>query len=441
MQKIRLITNVGKSQISESKEFFHLKKIPVTVDGAVMNGLLYRAEDNAAGMPSINGRVMTLGHPKNDAGEFISATDGEALVNHFSGGSVEKNYHVNGVHYVDAKIKKSVLKAQNNGEWYYNQLESKKPIGVSTGLFSSREMTEGVNNSGTKYFAIATNQKYDHLALLHESEAPAGGKDTFINFNADATEIVVNLDAFIEANEDQGLFSRIKEFVKSFNSSSYRDIERLIESKLKAERTTSANEYLYPSETYDTFFIYEKGGTMLKQAYVVDGGELTFVNEPKPVTKDVEWTELNTNEDNSMRKLMLAGLEAKGISVNAEITDADLLVKYNETNAAAPAANTDEVPAWAKDLAANMADMKKEMSDMKKKEMTDEEEAKAKKAKALAGNAKIAALGLTEPVLLSMNSATLDSLYAKNIGTIVGNAFASNVTQTEKSEFSDYIPE
>jgi Sec-independent protein translocase protein TatA len=436
MQKIRLITNVGKSQISESKEFFHLKKIPVTVDGAVMNGLLYRAEDNAKGMPSINGRVMTLGHPKNDAGEFISASEGEALVNHFSGGSVEKNYHVNGVHYVDAKIKKSVLKAQNNGEWYYNQLASKKPIGVSTGLFSGREMTEGVNNSGAKYFAIATNQKYDHLALLHESEAPAGGKDTFINFNADATEIVVNLDAFIEANEEQGLFSRVKEFVKSFNSSSYRDIERLIESKLKAERTTSANEYLYPSETYDTFFIYEKGGTMLKQAYVVDGGEVTFVNEPKPVTKDVEWTELNTNEDNSMRKLMLAGLEAKGISVNAEITDADLLVKYNETNAAAPAANTDEVPAWAKDLAANMADMKKEMSDMKKKEMTAEEEAKAKKAKALAGNSKIAALGFDEASLLAMNSATLDNLYAKNVGTITGNAFAGvGESKTEDEVF------
>ncbi|HBF46523.1 MAG TPA: hypothetical protein DDW91_08635, partial [Shewanella frigidimarina] len=146
--------------------------------------------------------------------------------------------------------------------------------------------------------------------------------------------------------------------------------------------------------------------------------------------------ELNTNEDNSMRKLMLAGLEAKGISVNAEITDADLLVKYNETNAAAPAANTDEVPAWAKDLAANMADMKKEMSDMKKKEMTAEEEAKAKKAKALAGNSKIAALGLDEASLLAMNSATLDNLYAKNVGTITGNAFAgAGESKTEDEVF------
>lgn len=381
MQKIRLITNVGKSQISESKEFFHLKKIPVTVDGAVMNGLLYRAEDNAKGMPSINGRVMTLGHPKNDAGEFISANEGEALVNHFSGGSVEKNYHVNGVHYVDAKIRKATLKAQKDGEWYYNQLESKKPIGVSTGLFSSREMTEGVNNSGTKYFAIATNQKYDHLALLHESEAPAGGKDTFINFNADATEIIVNLDAFVEANEDQGLFDKFKQFMQTLN------------------------------------FAHD---------------DKTRYNH----TDDVNVTELNTNEDNSMRKLMLAGLEAKGISVNAEITDADLLVKYTEVNAAAPAANTDKVPAWAKDLAANMADMKKEMSDMKKKEMTAEEEAKAKKAKALAGNSKIAALGLDEASLLAMNSATLDNLYAKNVGAITGNASAGfDTTETQDEVF------
>lgn len=40
-----------------------------------------------------------------------------------------------------------------------------------------------------------------------------------------------------------------------------------------------------------------------------------------------------------------------------------------------------------------------------------------------------------------MNSATLDNLYAKNVGTITGNAFASNANQPAKSEFADYIPE
>jgi len=382
MQKIRLITNVGKSQISESKEFFHLKKIPVTVDGAVMNGLLYRAEDNAKGMPSINGRVMTLGHPKNDAGEFISASEGEALVNHFSGGSVEKNYHVNGVHYVDAKIKKSVLKAQNNGEWYYNQLASKKPIGVSTGLFSGREMTEGVNNSGAKYFAIATNQKYDHLALLHESEAPAGGKDTFINFNADATEIIVNLDAFIEANEEQGLFDKFKQFMQTLN-------------------------FAHSEETRYNH------------------------------TDDVNVTEeLNTNEDNSMHQKLIALLAAKGFTANADMTVDQLTAELEKALDTNSANKGDEVPAWAKDLAANMADMKKEMSDMKKKEMTAEEEAKAKKAKALAGNSKIAALGFDEASLLAMNSATLDNLYAKNVGTITGNAFAgAGESKTEDEVF------
>lgn len=370
-QKIRLITNVGKSQISESKDFFYLKKIPVTVDGAVMNGLLYRAEDNAAGMPTINGRVMTLGHPKNDAGEFVSASEGEALVNHFSGGNVEKNYHINGVHYVDAKIRKETLKAQPNGQWYFNQLESRKPIGVSTGLFSAREQAEGVNNSGKKYFAIATNQKYDHLALLHESEAPAGGKDTFINFNADAGELIVNIDEFVEANEESNLFDKFKAFMKTLN------------------------------------FAHD---------------DKTRYNQ----TDDVIVTdELNTNEDNSMHDKLVALLAAKGVSVNAEMTEDQLtaeLEKALDTNSAKK--GDDEVPAWAKELTANMEDMKKKVSDMEKSKLTAEEEAKAKKAKALAGNAKIAALGLNEAALLSMNSETLDSLYAKNVGTITGNAFA-----------------
>lgn len=212
---------------------------------------------------------------------------------------------MNGVHYVDAKIKKSVLKAQTNGEWYFNQLDKRLPIGVSTGLFSSREMAEGVNNTGAKYFAIATNQDYNHLAILHESEAPAGGKDTFINFNADATEIIVNLDAFVEANEDQGLFDKFKQFMQTLN------------------------------------FAHD---------------DKTRYNH----TDDVNVTEeLNTNEDNSMHQKLIALLASKGITANAEMTEDQLTAELEKALDTNSANKGDEVPAWAKDLAANMADMKK----------------------------------------------------------------------------------
>jgi hypothetical protein len=423
-QTIRLVTNVGKTQISDDGEFFKLSRIPVTVDDAVMNGLHYPEDENEKGIPSLAGRVMTLGHPKNAAGEHVSASDGDALVNQFSGGSVTRTYLKNGVHYVDAKIRKSTLKAQPNGEWFYNQLENQKPIGVSTGLFSQRELKEGTNKAGKQYRAIARNQRYDHLALLHESEPPAGGKDTFINFNAEDTDITINVDEYI-VNTKKTVMSKIMTMLGlENNESSFSDTEQLISSKLKAERTTSQDEYLYPQEIYDTFFIYKKDGTMQKQAYLLEDGVLTFVGEPVAVVKDVDWkpvkTDLNTNEEDAMRTEMLAKLKAKGIEVNAEITDAELLAQYETSLAANQTASSGDnaiLDAIAK-MTANMDAMTKKVDAMEKAKLTDEEEAKAKKAKAIAANQS---LGMTEDEAKLLPNTLLDKFYAQ-CGGIVGNA-------------------
>ena len=423
-QTIRLVTNVGKTQISDDGEFFKLSRIPVTVDDAVMNGLHYPEDENEKGIPSLAGRVMTLGHPKNAAGEHVSASDGDALVNQFSGGSVTRTYLKNGVHYVDAKIRKSTLKAQPNGEWFYNQLENQKPIGVSTGLFSQRELKEGTNKAGKQYRAIARNQRYDHLALLHESEPPAGGKDTFINFNAEDTDITINVDEYI-VNTKKTVMSKIMTMLGlENNESSFSDTEQLISSKLKAERTTSQDEYLYPQEIYDTFFIYKKDGTMQKQAYLLEDGVLTFVGEPVAVVKDVDWkpvkTDLNTNEEDAMRTEMLAKLKAKGIEVNSEITDAELLAQYETSLAANQTASSGDnaiLDAIAK-MTANMDAMTKKVDAMEKAKLTDEEEAKAKKAKAIAANQS---LGMTEDEAKLLPNTLLDKFYAQ-CGGIVGNA-------------------
>ena len=423
-QTIRLVTNVGKTQISDDGEFFKLSRIPVTVDDAVMNGLHYPEDENEKGIPSLAGRVMTLGHPKNAAGEHVSASDGDALVNQFSGGSVTRTYLKNGVHYVDAKIRKSTLKAQPNGEWFYNQLENQKPIGVSTGLFSQRELKEGTNKAGKQYRAIARNQRYDHLALLHESEPPAGGKDTFINFNAEDTDITINVDEYI-VNTKKTVMSKIMTMLGlENNESSFSDTEQLISSKLKAERTTSQDEYLYPQEIYDTFFIYKKDGTMQKQAYLLEDGVLTFVGEPVAVVKDVDWkpvkTDLNTNEEDAMRTEMLAKLKAKGIEVNSEITDAELLAQYETSLAANQTASSGDnaiLDAIAK-MTANMDAMTKKVDAMEKTKLTDEEEAKAKKAKAIAANQS---LGMTEDEAKLLPNTLLDKFYAQ-CGGIVGNA-------------------
>lgn len=447
-QSIRLVTNIKKSQISDDGEFFKIKGIPTTVNNKVMNRLLYDEEENASGMPSLSGRIITLGHPKDSSGTSASTNDGEALVNHFSGGSVGTPYLQNNIYYVDAKVRKSTLKAQPDGEWFYNRLDKKLPIGVSTGLFCDRDMTSGITADGQEYDGIARNQRYDHLAFLHESEPPAGGKDTFINFNSADKDLIinVNVDDYI-VNKSESKLSKAMAFFKELlgneeletNESSFNDIQDLISAKLKSERKTRQDEYLYPRETYDTFFIYEKDGTMLKQVYMNDDGAITFVGEPKAVVRDVDWKEiksdLNTNEDNAMRTEMLAELKVKGITVNAEITDTELMAKYKESLTANSAAGTGD----SKLLDAINA-LTAKFDAMEKTKMTAEEEAKAKKAKELAANSAIADLGFTEADLLQMTTNRLDDLHAKHSGVIVGNASAAFGGDKSASEFDNYVP-
>jgi hypothetical protein len=182
-------TNLKKTQITETPEAFLISGVPVVVDGAVMNGITYPAEENEKGLDSLVNRVVTLRHPFDSKGHPIDAYDPQALQNQFSGGVVTKRYKVGKVNFVDLNIKKSLLQAQDNGQSFYDRLTNKEEIGVSTGLY-----TNVVNNT-------ATEQTYNHLAMLESDEEPAGGDATKMRFNG-AETMIVNVDEMMEEQEE-----------------------------------------------------------------------------------------------------------------------------------------------------------------------------------------------------------------------------------------------
>lgn len=192
---VSLFTNVGKSQIRETDTHFHIEGVPITVDDAVMNGLLYTAENNREGMPTIKDRAVTLSHPTTNDGQGADAYAGESLQKFYSGGYIESVYADNGVWRVNISIDKDLLQVQDKkqGTDFYNKLESKYSVGVSTGLYTVVEKTMGTNEDGKEYHGIATSQQYNHLAMLPDSEPPAGGQNTFMRFNGESSELMVNL--------------------------------------------------------------------------------------------------------------------------------------------------------------------------------------------------------------------------------------------------------
>lgn len=193
---VLIYTNVGKSQIEETDTHFKISGIPVTKNNSVMNRVGYFEQHNAEGIPTMVDQPVTLRHPEVD-GVNVSAKQGKGLT-YFSGTLVEQQpYLTNGSWKVDLQVNKKKLAAQDDGERWTEILSNKETFGVSTGLTFTRNKESG-EIDGEEYDMVAMNQQYDHLAFLDPKvEAPAGGEDTMVRFNANVEQgeiIVCNID-------------------------------------------------------------------------------------------------------------------------------------------------------------------------------------------------------------------------------------------------------
>ena len=103
---IVIVTNVKKSQIKDTGKHWEISNIPVTVDDSVMNDIYYPADENRLGLPSLIGKPVTLAHPMDKEGNYVSGREGQGLEDFFSGGTITNAYNVDGVNFADARIKK-----------------------------------------------------------------------------------------------------------------------------------------------------------------------------------------------------------------------------------------------------------------------------------------------------------------------------------------------
>jgi len=291
--RINIYTNTQKSQFRQVKDgIWQILGIPITIDDAVMNGILYDKADNAAGLSSYRDKVVVLRHPEDVNGNGVSATSGKALMDHFSGGVIINTYNHNGVNYADAEFKEKMMLAQDNGEYYVNRLKNGEPIGISTGLYFDGNNESGFNACGKEYHAKAINQVGDHVAMLPDEEPPAGGAATFIRFNGE--------------NNDQTTSINIDDLIDELGG-----IDEAINSIATNEEEKSLLTRLFAA---------------CKQAFASNKLTRDNANHDKNL--------ITNKEGAAMRETLTAALLAKGITANAIDTDAELLVKLMATNAA-----------------------------------------------------------------------------------------------------------
>lgn len=210
---IRFVTNTAKATVTKENGKYVIKGVPYTVDDMAMNGIGYMAANNAESSSKYIGHPLTLSHPKDEQGRNTSVFTKEGI-DFLGGGKVTQTYNKDGVWYFNAYVDEQELRSKKGdgkatGEYFANRLDKGLPIGISTGLFFESNANSGVDKFGTEYKMQAINQSPDHIAMLHESERPAGGDHTMIATNSEGQEFTVNIDDVIaSSSEKESIFTK-----------------------------------------------------------------------------------------------------------------------------------------------------------------------------------------------------------------------------------------
>lgn len=359
---INSASNITTETINGAEHIVVKNVVPVR-DGIVLNGGLYPAEENTKGYKSLEDKPMPYGHPKVD-GRHVSASNVRA-VNEYHIGAYTRNVRKeNGQVLTDAVINRRFAEGSEKGRKVLQRLDdmaagkSVEPIGISTGLLLNRIEAKGESN-GKRYTWIATNQVYDHVAILLD-ETPAGTPDEgigmFVNAEGDEVQVeTVNLsDCDTPDPQDPALKQMFNNFM-AFFSANNKPVKE--EANLMKEIITNA--------------LKAKGKEVegKTEAQLMDAYNQMVAEDAKAKADDEE--------------------KAKKVK-----EEADKAAKH-------PAANAEEMPAWAKLLTEQVSALNSQFTANSDKEKG--EKRAAVKAK----------FGMTDVAVNALDGEPLNELFAQ----------------------------
>ena len=339
-QRVHIRTTVNAANVSKTGSIYTVRDVCGAVDDIVMNGLMYPADQLAAGAASLEGRPAPAGHPKDGQGRYISAMNGEALLTSYAGAICRNARHEGGRTLVDVVVNEAQAKAHPDGAKLVERLDAAisgnnaDPIHVSTGVLV-QAITANGESRGKKYSRIATNLQYDHLAfLLHEAGAgtPADGVGMFVN--ADGSELEVEVVTINTAPDDRradGVLAWARQQLRRLLGNSADDLSfDAITEQLYKGLTGGA----WLREVFDRYAIWTDGnGKLFRQDYTVaSDGSVAWSGTTVEVTRKVSYedvTTTNRQEQDPVKPLILAALNAAGITTEG-LDDAALLAAYNK---------------------------------------------------------------------------------------------------------------
>jgi hypothetical protein len=330
--RIHILSTVNASAVSKEGGTYTIRGVCGAVDDIVMNSVLYPAAELSEGVASLEGKPAPAGHPKNAAGQFISALNGEALAAAWMGSYCRNARHEGGRTLVDIVVNEAQARAHPDGAKMVDRLDAAingsnvEDIHVSTGLLA-RMLSVNGESRGKKYSKVATGIEYDHLAiLLNEQGAgtPADGVGMFLNAAGQEEAIeVANLSTEPEDKRYAGLVGWLRKLLGNGSEISFDQITSGLYRALP--------DGAWVTEVFDRYAIWtDRDGKLWRQDYTVSSeGSVAFSGNPIEVTRRVDYEPVSNHEEaDAVKDKILAALNAAGIKTEG-LDDAQLLTAYN----------------------------------------------------------------------------------------------------------------
>lgn len=256
---------------------------------------MYPNEVLSASAPMWNNIPVTINHPQDQTGAYVSANS-PAILQAWAVGKL-----LNG-RFEDGKLKADVMidikKANAKDSTLIGNLDKGAEMELSTGLFGEEVVENGMWNNET-YASKLTSIQPDHLALLPNSTGACSW--------ADGCGIRANENQGPAVNQSKEDYQKVKVLVVSHDG-----IRKQLYTYLEGmdqRRTIDRGpfKYHYLSETFSNYFVYEEeseeGSKLFRQSYTVNADDQIVVSDDKTqVQKKVEYVPIQNNakKENTM---------------------------------------------------------------------------------------------------------------------------------------------
>ena len=297
-------------------------------DNIVMNGGLYPADEIANSFKSLERTLAPIEHPHDVDGNFISASDPDAIHNFHAGAFNVNVTQENGRIHIEKHINVPEAMKTDRGRRLLDRIneietnDSPRAIHTSTGIFLEVEETKEImtNADGAEYNWIARNMVFDHDAILLDSigaAQPNQGVGMAINSDGEETSVQTfmmdNVDFIATPPEDELSHEEIRDLLH----------DAINVSPIRGD---------WIVRVFNAIVIFELDNQLFSAPYLIENGIARIVGIPLTVERDETFTPKVNQKGDDMKEAILLALNAANIETK-DLDDDQLLAAYNELQA------------------------------------------------------------------------------------------------------------